>query len=118
LAKIFRDIELPYPVPSDRVPDHQDLDPSVRAYVGQSITKFRDELLTPGFRDAVAHFEKDGLSPLVMSNPSEIARFSNTALAVELCARAVIESYQVAFRAALDAGVELSALAEMNGRQS
>jgi hypothetical protein len=118
LAKLFRAAGLSYPAPSDRVPDHPDLDPSFRAYIGQSITKFRDDLLTPGFRDAVAHFEKDGLSPLVMSNPSEIVRFSNTALAVELCARAVIEAYRLAFRAAMDAGLDLSTLAETGGQQS
>ncbi|RFB80374.1 hypothetical protein DYH55_02280 [Methylovirgula sp. 4M-Z18] len=117
LAKLFRAAELPYPVPPDRVPDHPDLDESFRAHIGQSITKFRDELLTPGFRNAVAHFEKDGLSPLVMSNPNEIVRFSTTAVAVELCARAVIEAYRLAFRTAMDAGLDLSTLAETGGQQ-
>ena len=116
LAKLFRAAGLSYPAPSDRVPDHRGLDPSFRAYIGQSIAKFRDDLLTPDFRDAVAHFEKDGLSPLVMSNPSEIVRFSNTALAVELCARTVIESYRLAFRAAMDAGLDISTLAETGGQ--
>lgn len=118
LAKLFNAAGLSYPVPADRVPEHPELDSSFRAYVGQSITKFRDELLTPGFRDAVAHFEKKGLSPLVMSNPSEIVRFSNTALAVEICARAVIEAYRLAFRAAMDAGLDLSTLAAAGGTQS
>jgi hypothetical protein len=118
LAKLFKMASLPYPLPSDLVPDHPDLDSSFRAYVGQSITKFRDDLLTPGFRDAVAHFEKDGMSPLIMSNPDEIVRFSNISLAVELCARAVIEAYRQAFRAAMDAGLDLSSLAETNGQRS
>ena len=72
--------------------------------------------MTPDFRNAVAHFEKDGLSPLVMSNPSEIIRFSNAALAVELCARTVIGAYRLAFRAAIDAGLDLSTLAETGGQ--
>lgn len=118
LAKLFRAAGLSYPMPSDCVPDHPGLDPSFRGYIGQSITKFRDDLLTPGFRDAVAHFEKDGLSPLVMSNPSEILRFTNTALAVELCARTVIESYRLAFRAAMDARLDLSRFAETGGQQA
>lgn len=118
LAKLFRAAGLPYPASSDRVPDHPDLDVSFRPYVGQSITKFRDKLLTPGFRDAVAHFEKDGLSPLVMSNPSEIARFNKSALAVDLCARTVIEAYRQAFRAAMEVGLDLSSLAEADVSQS
>lgn len=117
LAKLFRAAGLSYPVLADRVPDHPDLDTPFRAYVGQSITKFRDDLLTPDFRDAVAHFEKDGLSPLVMSNPGDIVRFNNSALAVELCARVVIESYRLAFRAAMDVGLDISTLAETGGQK-
>jgi len=118
LAKLFRAAGLSYPAPSDCVPDHPDIDPSFRAYIGHSITNFRDNILRPDFRDAVAHFEKDGLSPVVMSNPSEIIRFSKTALAVELCARTVIEAYRLAFRAAIDAGLDLSTLAETARQQS
>lgn len=115
LAKLFRAAELSYPVPSDSVPNHPDLDSSFHAYIGKSITQFRNDLLKKGFRDAVAHFEKEGLSPLVMSNPSEIVRFSIMALAVELCARTVIEAYRQAFQAATDAGLDLSTLAETVG---
>ena len=118
LAKIFKSARLPYPVGPDLVPDHPDLDVAFRIYVGQSITKFRDELLTPSFRDAVAHFEKTGLSPLVMSSPSQIVRFTNSALAVDLCARAVIEAYRTAFRSAMAAGLDLSSLAEISEEAS
>lgn len=111
LAKIFRKASLPYPMPNDTVPFHQDLDAKFGTFVGQSITEFQNHL-APGFRDAVAHFEKDGLSPLIMSNPTEIFRFSVTALAVELCCRTVIESYRSAFKAAVEAGLDLSSLAE------
>jgi len=114
LSKIFRDAGLQYPLPRDLVPDHPDLETDMRAYVGQSISKFRDELLTTNFRVAVAHFEKEGESPLIASDPGQINRFSQIGLAVELCARVVIESYQKAFKEAIVSGLDVSSLSEIS----
>jgi len=111
LHKVFRDAGRDYPVPRELVPDDKDLLPELKAHVGTSMSKFRDDHLTPNYRTAVAHFEKDGDTPLISSDPDQLARFNHTGLAVELCARTVIESYQRAFQAALDAGFDLSALA-------
>jgi hypothetical protein len=115
LAKIFRDAGQKYPTPADLVPDHPELDADFRAYIGQSIQKFRDERLTPDFRVAVAHFEKDGEDPLVASDPSNIVRFNHTAFAVELCVGIVIESYGRAFTKAMNAGLDLTSLGERGG---
>jgi hypothetical protein len=110
LAKLFGGAGLSYPPPKDIVPDHPELDDRAKAYVGQSISKFRDEQLMPNFRTAVAHFEKEGDDPLIASDPGELIRFNQMGLAVELCARAVIESYKRAFVAAIAAGLDVASL--------
>ena len=112
LAKIFRGAKLKYPEAPECVPDHPELAAEFRAYIGQSIAKFRDEQLIPNFRSAVAHFEPDDSSPIVTSNPYDILRFNHAALAVELCARTVIESYRRAFQEAVAASLDLSSLCE------
>jgi hypothetical protein len=94
----------------DLVPDHKEIPESVRSYIGKSITLFMDEVLTPRFRDAVAHFSKEGESPLITSDPAHLARYAEILLISELCARQVIATYEDDFRFAQTNGVDMSRL--------
>ena len=112
LAQILRGGGVTDAWPTECVPDHKDYAPDLKRYVGKPITVFWEEQLTPYFRDAVAHFAVDGEQPLVASAPSEIERFNHVGVAVELCARVLVEAYQAAFQAAQAKGLDLSALVE------
>lgn len=69
-----------------------------------------NEVLTPKFRDIVAHFSKEGENPLITSDPHHLARYMEILLISELCARAVIENYESDFRIAQTKGVDLTPL--------
>jgi hypothetical protein len=68
-----------------------------KAYIGRSITKFRDDVLEKKYRDVVAHFvlSKKGLPPLDLSVPFEVWRLEDMVLPAELCARVVIETHLI-----------------------
>lgn len=110
LYKAFLRAGADSPKAKDLVPEHQELPQSVRPYVGKSIKSFMDEILTPKFRDVVAHFQKEGESPLVTSDPDNLARYEEILLSSELCARTVIKNYEEAFRVAQAKGVDLTSL--------
>ncbi len=110
LGKLFRERALPYPVAKELVPDHADLSDEVRGYVGKSISRLRDDFLTPHFRNAAAHFGEDGALPTITSDPREILRFGLMALPAELCARVVIDAGRQAIQAATTASLDVSSL--------
>ena len=110
LGRLFRESGLAYPAPKEVVPDHEDMPDEARKYVGKSISRLRDDLLTPNFRNAVAHFGKDGEVPTVTSDPNAILQFGLMALPTELCARVVIEALRLALKAAASAGLNVSSL--------
>ena len=76
------------------VPDSAEYSSSLRPYVGKSIKKFFDEVLTPKFRNAVAHFVTDDGTVLQMSDPDHLNQFANIMLVSELCVRTVIAAHE------------------------
>ncbi|TDR36994.1 hypothetical protein DFR29_12630 [Tahibacter aquaticus] len=79
----------------DLVPADKYIADSFRAWIGMPIKKFFDEVMTPQFRNAVAHFIlKDG-SVLNLSDPNEIQRYSDILYISELCVREVIDNHAI-----------------------
>jgi hypothetical protein len=79
----------------ERIPDHAALPTNLRPYVGQSVKKFFDDVLTPGFRTAMAHFETDDGVILHTSDPLHMAQYANLMLIMELSVRTVIARLEV-----------------------
>lgn len=78
----------------DLVPDSPDIAPDYRRYIGTPIKKFFDDILTPQFRHAIAHFiMKDG-SILNLSAPETMLRHAEIMYVSELCVRELIASHQ------------------------
>lgn len=78
----------------DLVPDDSDIALNYRRYIGVPIKKFFDDVLTPQFRNAIAHFiMKDG-SILNLSAPETMLKYSEITYVAELCVRELIASYQ------------------------
>lgn len=76
------------------VPDAAEIRPAFKAYVGKPIKTFFDDVMTPQFRNAVAHFiTKDG-SVLNLSSPQEADRYNSILYISELCVRAVIQGHE------------------------
>lgn len=76
------------------VPDHPNISAVLRPYVGKSIKKFFDEVLTPRFRNAMTHFETDDGTVLHMSDPEHLDQYANIMLICELCVRIVIARHE------------------------
>lgn len=75
------------------VPNSPEIAPVYRKHSGTPIKSFYDSVLTPQFRNAIAHFiTKDG-AILNLSEPSTIARHSEVMYVAELCVRVMIESH-------------------------
>lgn len=78
----------------DIVPGSNDIAPQYLPWVGKPIKKFFDDVMTPQFRNAVAHFiTKDG-AVLNLSAPQQIDRYAGILYVAELCVRTVIESHE------------------------
>ncbi len=77
----------------DLVPDHPEIATAYRTHVGTPMKSFYDSVLTPQFRNAIAHFiTKDG-AILNLSEPSTLSRHSEIMFVSELCVRTMIESH-------------------------
>lgn len=77
----------------DLVPDHPEVAPAYRAHIGTPIKSFYDDVLTPQFRNAIAHFiTKDG-AILNLSDPTTLTRHMEIMFVSELCVRVLIESH-------------------------
>ncbi len=82
------------PSAKDLVPDHPEIPTHLRHHIGKSIREFSDTVLTPQFRNAIAHFEtSDGLI-LHTSDPAHMAQYANIMLITELCVREVIGRHE------------------------
>jgi hypothetical protein len=75
------------------VPDSPDIEQPYRDYIGKPIKGFFDEVLTPRFRNAVAHFITDDGTVLNMSSPEYLDSYATVMFTMELCVRKVIENY-------------------------
>lgn len=77
------------------VPDDPEIAQIFRKHIGTPIKSFYDNVLTPQFRNAIAHFiTKDG-GILNLSSPSTILSHAEIMYVSELCVRRLIESHQV-----------------------
>lgn len=76
------------------VPDTEEIPQTFRNYIGKPIKAFFDNVMTPQFRNAVAHFiAKDG-SVLNLSSPEEADRYNSILYISELCVRVVIQGHE------------------------
>jgi hypothetical protein len=78
----------------DTVPDSEHIPEPFRQYTGKSVKSFFDSVMTPEFRNAVAHFVTDDGSVLNMSCPAHIDRYSNILFISELCVREAIDNQE------------------------
>ncbi len=78
----------------DVIPNASDLEGKFKEYVGKPIKEFFDNILTPRFRNAVAHFITDDGAILNMSSPEHIDRYAEVLYITELSVRAVIDNYE------------------------
>lgn len=78
----------------DLVPNDSEIAPAYRSHIGKPIKSFYDNVLTPRFRNAIAHFiTKDG-AILNLSDPSSLVKHSEIMYVSELCVRTMIESHR------------------------
>jgi hypothetical protein len=76
------------------VPDDPEIAATYRPYIGTPIKKFFDDVLTPKFRNAIAHFiMKDG-SILNLSAPLTRLKHEEIMYVSELCVRELVASHQ------------------------
>ncbi len=80
--------------PKETVPSSPDIPAAYRAHIGKPIKTFFDGVLTPKFRNAVAHFITDDGGVLNMSSPDHIGNYAEVLYILELCVRAVIQSHE------------------------
>jgi len=78
----------------ESVPDSMHIPDRYRVHVGKPVKGFFDEVMTPQFRNAVAHFVTDDGAILNMSAPEHIDNFSEILFVCELCVRTVIQSHE------------------------
>ena len=76
------------------LPDSEHLPNRYRAHVGKPIKAFFDEVMTPQFRNAVAHFATGDGTILNMSAPEHIDNYAEILFVCELCVRTVIQSHE------------------------
>lgn len=84
--------------PKEIVPSSSEIHAPYQAHIGKPIKAFFDEVLTPQFRNAVAHFITDDGAVLNMSSPEHIDSYSEVLYVLELCVRTVIESHETLLR--------------------
>lgn len=78
----------------DLVPDDPEIAGPYRTHIGTPIKTFFDKVMTPQFRNAIAHFiTKDG-SILDLSSPETIAKHTEIMYVSEVCVRQLIASHQ------------------------
>jgi hypothetical protein len=76
------------------VPDSQHFEAAQKSLVGMPLKKFFDEVLTPRYRAAVAHFITNKGEVLNMSDPAHLNAYTDILLACELCAREAIANHE------------------------
>ena len=89
-----RKLRVQLAISRELVPDHSEIAPAYQPYVGKRIKSFYDQVLTPQFRNAIAHFiTKDG-AILNLSAPDTIDKHAQIMFVSELCVRTMIESHR------------------------
>jgi len=92
--KIAKENGLKLKIPNEKVPDSLYIHHNFKHHVGKSIKEFFDKILTPLFRNAVAHFITDDGGVLNMSSIDHINKYENVMFIVEICTRKVIENHE------------------------
>lgn len=77
----------------DIIPHDSEISNEYRMFAGKPIKEFFDNVLTPKFRNAVAHFTTDDGDVLNMSAPLHIDSYSGVLYITELCVRQTIENF-------------------------
>lgn len=85
--------------PKENVPAFEGVPTQFQAVVGTSIKAFFDAVLTPQFRNAVAHFVTDDGAILNMSAPAHIESYAEILFISEVCVRAMIASHELLLQA-------------------
>ena len=78
----------------DLLPNDSDIPDSYKDYACKSIKAFYDKVLTPKFRNAIAHFITTDGKILNMSEPASISKHAEIMYVSELCVRTAIETHQ------------------------
>lgn len=78
----------------DLVPSSKDIAPQFQAWIGEPVKAFFDDVMTPQYRNAIAHFiTKDG-AVLNLSAPDQMTRYTSILYVSEVCVRAVLETHE------------------------
>lgn len=99
LVKEIKSRNLQIQLPRQLVPNAPDLPPEIACYVGKAVQRFFDKLLTPRFRNAVAHFNTAQGGVLHVSAPDQIDEYAKIILLCELCVRKVVSDHEALLRA-------------------
>lgn len=86
------------PRPKETVPPYSEIPDKYKTHIGKPIKAFFDGVLTPKFRNAVAHFITDDGAVLNMSSPEHIDNYGELLYVLELCVRMVVESHEKLLR--------------------
>ncbi|MFM0428434.1 hypothetical protein PQQ75_05410 [Paraburkholderia aspalathi] len=78
----------------DVVPESPHIPDDLKEHAGKSVRSFFDSVMTPRFRNAIAHFMTDDGTVLNMSSPDHIDSYSGILFISELCAREVIKNHE------------------------
>ncbi|MDW3686156.1 hypothetical protein RA280_31335 [Cupriavidus sp. CV2] len=92
--KLARERNITIDTVKDAVPASEHIPEMFRQYAGKSVKSFFDSVMTPEFRNAVAHFVTDDGSVLNMSSPAHVDRYSNILFISELCVRETIDNQE------------------------
>jgi hypothetical protein len=79
--------------PDETVPRDTEIPKEFQSNVGQSVKAFVDKVLTPRYRNAVAHFVTNDGSILNMSAPQHIDSYASIVYVSELCVRVVVKNH-------------------------
>jgi hypothetical protein len=83
----------------EKVPASEHIASRYQAHMGKPIKAFFDDILTPQFRNAVAHFVTDDGAILNMSASEHIDNYAEILFVSELCVREVIQSHESLLKA-------------------
>lgn len=94
LRKRAKQVSKELVTPKALVPDHADLPMDLRSFVDKPIKDLFDNFLQKQFRDAMAHFNLKGKTPLNVSDQTHWQRFIDVAFVADLCARVLIHQHE------------------------
>jgi hypothetical protein len=97
--KIVKESRLSVRAPRPAVPTVAELPPAQREHVGKAVKKVFDDVLTPRYRNAVAHFMTDEGGVLHAGQPEYLDQYAGIILLCELCVREVVTGHEALLKA-------------------